>query len=291
MGLWDACNTTPMKCYADDIDAFAVNEVTINWNAPFLWVVAFISEEHPGSVPHEVDVQYVIREQWPEGDTHIEGMGVTRAEGLDRNIGLWAGDWLLSPLMPIDSVQADSPGFTADVTITNRSDEPIDGWVLKWTFPGNQQIYEMWNAGYEQSGSAVTVWDTVDWNKIIAPNGGTLTFGFNANFSGENAIPTDFVVIPDSEPNPGPVPGPGLPVDIVVNNDWGGGYCTVVTVTNDTSEPVDWEITFETDGTLYDFWNAIWSQNGNQVTAGGVDWNNILQPGESTHSIGFCANR
>ncbi|MBN1313020.1 MAG: glycoside hydrolase family 9 protein [Anaerolineae bacterium] len=287
MGLWAACNTTPMKCYADDIDAFAVNEVTINWNAPFLWVLAFISEEHPGSVPHEVDVQYVIREQWPESDTYVDGIDVTRIEGLDRNIGLWTGDWLSSPLMPINSVQADSPGFTADVTITNKSDEPINGWTLTWTFPGNQQIYEMWNAGYSQSGAAVKVWDTVDWNSTIAANGGTVTFGFNANFSGENAIPTDFVVIPGS------VPGPGtdLPVDISVNNDWGDGYCAVVTVTNDTDEPVDWQIAFETEGTIYDFWNAIWSQNGANVKAEGMDWNNILQPGESTHSIGFCANR
>jgi cellulase/cellobiase CelA1 len=82
-----------------------------------------------------------------------------------------------------------------------------------------------------------------------------------------------------------------LPVKVVVNNDWGTGYCAVVTVTNNTSGPVDWQVAFDVQGKIYTFWNAIWTQAGNKVTAGGVDWNNILKPGESTRDVGFCANK
>jgi endoglucanase len=35
---------SPQKCFADDIAAFSANEVTINWNAPFAWVTAWLDE-------------------------------------------------------------------------------------------------------------------------------------------------------------------------------------------------------------------------------------------------------
>ena len=37
----------PMKCYLDNVEAWSVNEVTINWNAPLCWVVSFIDDEAP----------------------------------------------------------------------------------------------------------------------------------------------------------------------------------------------------------------------------------------------------
>ena len=35
------------KCYVDNAEAWSVNEVTINWNAPFAWVVSFLEDEAP----------------------------------------------------------------------------------------------------------------------------------------------------------------------------------------------------------------------------------------------------
>lgn len=34
----------PQTCWADDIDAYALNEVAINWNAPLVWVAAWMRE-------------------------------------------------------------------------------------------------------------------------------------------------------------------------------------------------------------------------------------------------------
>lgn len=34
----------PMACYADDIRAFSLNEVAINWNAPLFWVAAWLDQ-------------------------------------------------------------------------------------------------------------------------------------------------------------------------------------------------------------------------------------------------------
>ena len=35
---------TPQKCYRDDIHAFSLNEVAINWNAPLVWVSSYLAE-------------------------------------------------------------------------------------------------------------------------------------------------------------------------------------------------------------------------------------------------------
>jgi len=34
----------PQRCYVDHVDAWSVNEVAINWNAPLAWVAAFLDE-------------------------------------------------------------------------------------------------------------------------------------------------------------------------------------------------------------------------------------------------------
>ncbi|MCW3835717.1 glycoside hydrolase family 9 protein [Sphingomonas canadensis] len=38
-------NCAPMRCWADDISAYALNEVAINWNAPLVWAAAWLDAE------------------------------------------------------------------------------------------------------------------------------------------------------------------------------------------------------------------------------------------------------
>ena len=35
----------PQKCYLDNIEAWSVNEITINWNSPLAWVTSFLDEQ------------------------------------------------------------------------------------------------------------------------------------------------------------------------------------------------------------------------------------------------------
>ncbi len=37
----------PMKCYLDNVEAWSVNECTINWNSPLCWVASFLDDEGP----------------------------------------------------------------------------------------------------------------------------------------------------------------------------------------------------------------------------------------------------
>ncbi|GAA1699232.1 hypothetical protein GCM10009745_52210 [Kribbella yunnanensis] len=82
-------------------------------------------------------------------------------------------------------------GFVADVTIKNEGD-PISGWTLTWTFPNGQQVTNLWNGSYTQSGAKVTVL-AADHNRNIG-TGGTANFGFQGMRGATNGKPTDFAV-------------------------------------------------------------------------------------------------
>lgn len=87
-----------------------------------------------------------------------------------------------------------SGGFGASLTITNTSSTAINGWTLRFSFPGGQTITQLWNGGYTQSGSTVTITNASYNGSILA--GGTLSSspGFNASSSGSNSSPTAFTL-------------------------------------------------------------------------------------------------
>src|SRR5438034_6167695 len=61
-----------------------------------------------------------------------------------------------------------STGFQAAAIIENTGTVGITSWTLKWTFPGNQQITNLWNGSYSQS-SANAIVNTLNYNGPIQP--------------------------------------------------------------------------------------------------------------------------
>lgn len=45
---WVKGSIAPAKCYLDNVEAWSVNECTINWNAPLAWLTSFLSENNGG---------------------------------------------------------------------------------------------------------------------------------------------------------------------------------------------------------------------------------------------------
>jgi cellulase/cellobiase CelA1 len=85
-----------------------------------------------------------------------------------------------------------SNGFTATVTVTNTGRTAVNGWTLQWTWPGNQQVTNGWNATVTQSGTQVSARNAA-WNATIPPNAST-SFGFQVSYSGTNSPPTAFTL-------------------------------------------------------------------------------------------------
>jgi hypothetical protein len=82
-------------------------------------------------------------------------------------------------------------GFTADITVTNTGATTINGWTLAWSFSGNQLITNLWNGIVTQNGQQVSV-RNADYNPTIAGGGGTVNLGFQASYTGTNAVPAEF---------------------------------------------------------------------------------------------------
>jgi cellulose 1,4-beta-cellobiosidase len=85
-----------------------------------------------------------------------------------------------------------SNGFTATVAVTNTGGAAINGWTVRWTWSGNQQLTNGWNATVTQSGTQVSARNAA-WNATIPPNA-SASFGFQASFSGTNNPPTAFTL-------------------------------------------------------------------------------------------------
>ncbi|HEU4328663.1 MAG TPA: cellulose-binding domain-containing protein, partial [Roseiflexaceae bacterium] len=84
-------------------------------------------------------------------------------------------------------------GFSANVTIKNTGTTAISAWTLGWAFPSGQQVSQIWNATHMQTGANVSA-SNLSYNGTIAPNGGTVSFGFNGSFGSTNTNPTSFTL-------------------------------------------------------------------------------------------------
>ena len=84
-------------------------------------------------------------------------------------------------------------GFGVNITITNNSSTTINGWTLKFAFPGTQQITTLWNGQMTQSGNQVTI-TNASYNGTIPANGGSVSLGFNGSWNGSNPAPTSFTL-------------------------------------------------------------------------------------------------
>lgn len=121
-------------------------------------------------------------------------------------------------------------GFTAAVTVTNHT-AAKSSWAVKWSYAGNQKITSGWNANLSQSGNAVTAANE-SYNGTLS-TGSSISFGFNASYSGTNAMPTTFTLDgvtcnvdggggPTDPPDPtGPkVDNPYSGAKVYVNPEW-----------------------------------------------------------------------
>jgi hypothetical protein len=90
-----------------------------------------------------------------------------------------------------------------------------------------------------------------------------------------------------------PLPG-GIAVLVVIDTDWGGGYCAHLNVTNVKDVPTTtWTASINTNqSTIYSSWKASFSPTSGVVTVTpALATNQAIGPNLTDGSIGFCANR
>jgi len=77
-------------------------------------------------------------------------------------------------------------GFTGQVKIS-CSGAALSSWKARWTYGAGQRITQAWNATCTQSGTTVSCANAA-YNGTV-PDGGSVTFGLNASWSGSNPVP------------------------------------------------------------------------------------------------------
>jgi endo-1,4-beta-xylanase len=83
-------------------------------------------------------------------------------------------------------------GFVANVTIGNTGTATINGWTLRFTFPGDQKVTSAWNATVTQNGTSVTAVN-LSYDATISP-GGSTSFGFQGTWTSNDTSPASFSV-------------------------------------------------------------------------------------------------
>ena len=84
-------------------------------------------------------------------------------------------------------------GFVAAISITNTGTVPMSSWVLSFTFGGDQQIGNLWNGQFTQTGEAVKITGTPS-NMSIAPGATRSGLGFIGKWHASDAPPASFSV-------------------------------------------------------------------------------------------------
>ncbi|MCQ9130056.1 glycoside hydrolase family 48 protein, partial [Streptomyces hilarionis] len=106
------------------------------------------------------------------------GTTPAQAAGVQCNVDYKTNDW--------------GSGFTAELTVTNRGTDAINGWTLTYAYAGNQKLSNGWNGSWSQSGQQVTV-SNASYNATIAA-GAAVSTGAQFTYSGANAAPASFAV-------------------------------------------------------------------------------------------------
>jgi hypothetical protein len=83
-------------------------------------------------------------------------------------------------------VNAWNGGFQLGFTVTNSGTVQTAGWKVTWSWPGAQNLTQIWNATGSQSGAAVSAVNA-SYNGSV-PAGGTTTFGMLGSGSAPAAL-------------------------------------------------------------------------------------------------------
>jgi acetylxylan esterase len=166
------------------------------------------------------------------------------------------------------------------------------GVVLNW----NASTDNVGVTGYrifQQQGTAAAVQIGTSTGTSFTVTGltGSTTYSFTVRAvdAASNASTSSSALALTTLPGTGGGGGGTVTSTLTIDNDWGTGYCATLTVTNGTGGPTTWHVTFTVRGTINNLWNGTFTQTGNSVTVSGVSWNGVLQAGQSTNSVGFCA--
>ncbi|CAA6814551.1 MAG: Unknown protein, partial [uncultured Sulfurovum sp.] len=162
-------------------------------------------------------------------------------------------------------------GFCERVEVTNTSSSTIQ-WEVEFVSEG--VINNLWGANYTQDNNQNVKASGLSWNSQLNPNQ-TKSFGYCAKKVVANTISED---------------SSKLILRKINISTWDGAFCETLKITNNESKDIKWNISTPVNGTIYNLWNANYTQGEDLVLkAKGISWNEVVKANSSVE-FGYCAN-
>ncbi|NLM60414.1 MAG: cellulose 1,4-beta-cellobiosidase [Clostridium sp.] len=89
-------DTPPQKCFIDHTDSWSTNEITVNWNAPFAWVTAYLDEQYTDSDTARVSIDSPVAGTRFEAGKDVEISATVKADVPVSKVEFYNGDELIS---------------------------------------------------------------------------------------------------------------------------------------------------------------------------------------------------
>lgn len=193
-------------------------------------------------------------------------------------------------------------GFVGEVTLTNRSADPVKDWRVRFELP--EKISSLWGAKILTHQGNTYLLEPEDWARGIRP-GGKVTFGFQGepgNSQGPQKVLFQPLIAGDGPGGEGPAAttengvtqrpiyagspnvtasAAGVDVQFRLLSDWGSGFQAEVAIRNTGSEPIpNWSLRFSLPARITGMWNArIASIAGGTYVIGAASYNQTIPPG------------
>lgn len=172
----------PQKCYLDDINAWSVNEVALNWNSALAWLAAWAAEKAGSGAPNDTTA--------PSAPTGLSASGTTATgtrlswSAATDNVGVTGYEVLRAP-------GASGGTFTAvaTTTATSHTDSGLE--------PASTYRYQV--RARDAAGNRSAPSDTVS---VTTPSGGG-TGGCSVDARSQSEWETGYVIQPITVTNTG----------------------------------------------------------------------------------------
>ncbi|HHV30437.1 glycoside hydrolase family 9 protein [Acetivibrio mesophilus] len=89
-------DTPPQKCFIDHTDSWSTNEITVNWNAPFSWITAYLDEQNTGSETEKVTIDSPVAGERYEAGKDVNISASVKADTTVSKVEFYNGDTLIS---------------------------------------------------------------------------------------------------------------------------------------------------------------------------------------------------
>jgi endoglucanase len=280
------CKSKPATCFVDNIDAYSVNEVTINWNAPLAWVLAFYND-YAGSNGDSSSSAATSSSSTPSSSSSVATS--TSSSRTSTSTSTSTSSSRPSSTSSSSSSSSVSGGEQCNWygTLYPLCVTTTSGWgyengrscISRSTCAGQPAPYGI--VGTASSSSVAT-------SSSIPATSSSRTSSSVATSTSSSVVTSSSAPATSTSSSSSSSKPATNKCQFVLSNEWNTGFTAAIRINNPSATAVNgWSVTFTfPDGSkITNSWNANITGN-NPYTATNMPYNGVIQPNQSIE-IGF----